>query len=92
MISAYVDTTVQLGVNPQMDPRQAHGSASYRAGDGQMRTLLFQVDHPKRLKHPTDDTIQDMLGQLERLGYTVNALTIAIGRRANKVFRRKLSS
>jgi hypothetical protein len=86
MLQEFADTTVRIGVNPMMDPKQSHGMANYRRTDGKTGTVHFLVDHPRRLKHPTDDAINDVIKQLHLLGYPAVSVTVKTGK-ISKVFR-----
>lgn len=91
MLAAYADTTVRIGVNPLMDPKQSHGMANYRTTDGRVGIVHFLVDNPNRLKNPTDEAIRDVLKQLNTLGYPATAVTVKTGK-ASKVYRAALNS
>lgn len=87
LITAHRDDRFQLAINESMDPKQAHGAASVVEPTGQRRNVPFQVNHPRRIQHPTPDQLKDLFNQFEQLGY--HAETVFIGKgHAKRSFKR----
>lgn len=71
------DVTVGLCVN--MDPRKAHGVASFVSNHGQ-ECVPFVVDRPDNLVKPTKAVVKSIFAQLARLGYPVTEIEIKVGK------------
>jgi hypothetical protein len=83
-----IDKDVQVGVNLHMDPSKSHGAAKITASNGRVDAIFFQVDYPKRLRHPTTDQVRDIFKQFGQLGFFPDTIIIATGKRASRVFKR----
>jgi hypothetical protein len=83
-----IEKDVQVGVNPDMDPRKSHGSAKVFDSKGTATPVFFTVDHPKRLRRPTTDQVRDIFKQFGQLGVFPSSIVIATGKRRHMVFRR----
>ncbi len=77
-ILAHRDDRFQVGVNEAMDKAQAHGAAKVVDAQGNLRSVPFKVDYPKRIQNPTKDQVKKLFQQLDQLGYY--AETVIVGR------------
>jgi hypothetical protein len=88
IVFEFIEKDVRVGVNPQMDPTKSHGAAKVVDRSGRVDSVFFQVDHPKRLRNPTNDQVRDIFKQFGQLGMFPDVIIIAQGQRGARAFKR----